>query len=265
MAKTRPKTSKTQARKKTTIATKIEKKPKLSKNLKIQKKSTILKECFIRLDRMDMTEYRSVIEQPVTKKLDARKEAKLLENVKFQNDSPVLKECFVRLDRMDMTKYRSSIEQPVTTKYKLRERTVIDETLKKLPRQPKPINQIVALSQAALYTSKAVRIWEQIKKVVLTQKIQIKVNDIVCGRMAGHRPWPSKVVEFKRNGTQLHFFGSHDIGLVKKIEIVPIELCKEMIDTYLQVPVENLHIKTLSYHMSFIKAVREISSNFNNE
>lgn len=120
----------------------------------------------------------------------------------------------------------------------------------------KSMNKIVASSNVALYTSRAIRMWEALKK---HNKVEIKENDTVCARMAGHRPWPSKVLQFKTNGVLMKFHGTGEIGLVKKAEILPINLCQDVIDEYLKIPRIGLSSKTLLYHMSFIKAAKEIS------
>lgn len=87
----------------------------------------------------------------------------------------------------------------------------------------------------------------------------VKTSDIVCARMSGHRPWPAKVLEFKRNGTLLKFYGTGEIGTVKKSEIVPYKFCPEIIAEYLKVPIHNLCQRTQLYHLSFVKAIREVS------
>lgn len=169
----------------------------------------------------------------------------------------VMKDCRVRLDRIDLTKINSIYKIDLKGKsHNLRKRAKVVNVVTK---PIKPLNQIVALSQAALYTSRAVRIWDTLKKQCTKNMVKIQQNDIVCARMSGHRPWPAKVVEFKRNGVQLHFFGTNESGTVKKSEIVPWNLCQEMIGQYMHVPTRDLCTKTLMYHMSFIKSIREVS------
>lgn len=68
-----------------------------------------------------------------------------------------------------------------------------------------------------------------------------------------------ELIEFRRNGAHVKFFGTNEVGTLKKTEIVPYELRQEMIDQYLQVPITDLCAKTLMYHMSFIKATKEVS------
>lgn len=116
----------------------------------------------------------------------------------------------------------------------------------------------MATSQAALFTSRAVRLWQVMKKDH-KNLITLKIGDVVCGRMAGHRPWPAKIISFEKNGTQLHFFGTNETGCVKKSEIIPIEFCSTMIQEYLKVPTRDLCSKTLTYHMLFVKATKEVS------
>lgn len=123
----------------------------------------------------------------------------------------------------------------------------------------KSLNQIVALSQMALQTSKAIRMWDILKKQFVSSKVNLIVGQIVSGRMSGHRPWPAKIESFERNGVLLKFYGTNERGVVKKAEIVPCEQCKEVLYQFLRVPISNIPSKTLNYHMSFIKACREIS------
>lgn len=123
----------------------------------------------------------------------------------------------------------------------------------------KSLQQIVALSQSALYTSKAIRIWDCVTKEAKKNNVEIRVNQIVCGRMSSHRPWPAKLESFQKNGVLLKFFGTHELGIVKKSEIMPYESCVKVLEEYLKVPTGELASKTLSYHMSFVKACREVA------
>lgn len=178
-----------------------------------------------------------------------------------QNNTPVLKECVVRLQRIDLKKYLNESceakQSPARTVYKLRERKETQPPVKMLP---KSLQQLVASSQAALYTSRAVRMWDKLKKEISgSNKNVLKVDDIVCARMTGHRPWPAKILSFKKNGTELHFFGTNNKGCVKKSDVILIDFCAEVIEEYLKVPKDDLCMKTLHYHMSFVKAAREIS------
>lgn len=174
---------------------------------------------------------------------------------------PVIKDCCVKLDRLKPDQMVTpKIDILKVPKYKLRER-VNDKVEKTKPIKPskplKPsITTTVALSQAALYTSRAVRLWEQKKKE--NSKISLEIGDLVCARMPGHRPWPSKIIEFKRNGTFLQFYGTNEFGSVKKSEILPINFCQEIIAEYLKVPIRSLCHKTQMYHLSFIKATKEV-------
>lgn len=120
----------------------------------------------------------------------------------------------------------------------------------------------MATSQAALFTSRAVRLWEVLKKDKNKKVMELKIGDVVCGRMAGHRPWPAKIISFRKNGTELHFFGTNETGCIKKSEIMPIEFCSTVIQEYLKVPTRDLCLKILNYHMLFVKATREVSGIF---
>lgn len=206
---------------------------KLSQNLKHKttiKKSSLPRDCCVKLMRIDVNGID-------WKRIDVKK----INLSKCDLGFPKIKKAF------GQKKFDSK-------GYNLRKKAAP----KPLPDpKPKSMNQIIASSNTALYTSRAIRMWDAIKK---KKNIAIEKNDVVCARMAGHRPWPSKVTDFKRNGVILKFYGTHEIGLVKKSEIVPINLCQEMISEYLKIPTNNVSTKTLLYHMSFIKATKEISS-----
>lgn len=154
----------------------------------------------------------------------------------------------------DFVRFKKANEIP-KKKYELRNR----ENVKKIESKPKKrFNQIVAMSQSALYTSKAIRLWDKLTENFVKSKGKLHVEQIVCGRMSGHRPWPAKVQSFGRNGVSLFFYGTNELGIVKKSEIIPYDLCKEVLQQYLNVPTSNMPIKTLNYHTLFIKACREL-------
>lgn len=178
----------------------------------------------------------------------------------------VAKEFQIRINKLDISKLQHSLAEttPVSLsnrpQYNLRQRNNSDQAaIQKNEVKPmKSLNQIVAMSQAALYTARATRMWDQIKKQK-ENNFKLNVDDIVVGRMAGHRPWPCKIIGIQKIGIKLSFFGTHDIGVIKKAEIVPFVHCKEMIDEYLKVPISDLSTRTLNYHLSFVKATKEVS------
>lgn len=181
---------------------------------------------------------------------------------------PEMQKCHIRLIRLDPKKINFLLndeqsqpqfvdEKQPKKKYNFRSRSDLPVFSTEKPK--KSLKQIVAISQSVLYTSKAMRIWETIKKEAKKNNVEIKCDQIVCARMSGHRPWPAKLESFQKNGILLKFFGTHEIGIVKRSEVIPYELCKEMLEQYLKVPICDLASKTLSYHMSFIKACTEIA------
>lgn len=115
---------------------------------------------------------------------------------------------------------------------------------------------MIATSNAALHSSRAIRLWDELKK---QKRVDLNVNDIVCARMAGHRPWPAKILEFKKNGVLLEFNGTHDIGIVKKSEILPIAMCRDVLQEFMKISTKELPVKSQLYHLSFIKGVKEAS------
>lgn len=179
---------------------------------------------------------------------------------------PVIRECYVILPRnntKDITLLSQNNTQTHTKSYNLRAKVVptASAITERKEKASKSLKQLVALSQAALYTSKAARLWEALKK---QKRDKVQVNDIVCARMAGHRPWPGKVNSFSKKGTLIEFFGTHNSGYVKQTEIIPFHLCKDVLSEYMKVPIADLCVKTMSYHLSFTKAIREVSCTENN-
>lgn len=176
----------------------------------------------------------------------------------------VLKSCTIRLERIDLNTV-NNVNRNVpknaengTKKYDLRTKNLCsanNSQAKVVP--PKSIKQIVAISQAALHTAKAIRIWENIKKQ--HTKDILTVSQLVCARMSGHRPWPAKILKFQKNGIQLKFYGTNETGTVKRAEVVAYFPCKDVVDEYLKVPMSDLSSRTLDYHMKYIKAVKEVS------
>lgn len=168
--------------------------------------------------------------------------------------------CFVlirKLSQADIYKLKGT-EKELEKTYELRKREPVKVDENRL-KAKKSLHQIVALSQMALQTSKAIRMWDVLKKQFVKSKVNLIVGQIVCGRMSGHRPWPAKIESFERNGVLLTFYGTNEKGIVKKAEIVPCEQCKEVLYQFLSVPISNISSKTLFYHMSFIKACKEIN------
>lgn len=201
----------------------------------------------------------------VTKLISERKKNMLCQTL------PVMKECRVRLTRIDLSKInlicptekgidksKENAHVELSKSYDLRKRTQ-KATVEIQIKKSKSVQQLVACSQAALYTSRAARLWELLKKENPHRNHPIKIDDIVCARMAGHRPWPAQITSFPRNGVQLKFFGTHDIGCVKKLEIIPYKFCQHVLEEYLKVPTTDLCTKTLMYHLSFLKGVKEVS------
>lgn len=172
-----------------------------------------------------------------------------------------IRDFVIRLDRLKPNEIAALIEPNKKDSHNNGDRVLRPKKNVPIPipkeRPPKPINQIVALSQTALFTSKALRIWDALRKTHSKAKLEMK--DIVLARMSGHRPWPARITEFNRRGTLLFFFGTNETGVVKRAEIVQLCLCKDVIEEYLKVPISQISSKTVSYHMQFVKACKEVS------
>lgn len=121
----------------------------------------------------------------------------------------------------------------------------------------KSLKELVIASQMALCTAKAIRIWENLKKENAKVGRKLEVGQIVCARMSGHRPWPSKIDALQKNGIKLTFLGTHDVGIVKRSEVIPYELRKDVLEQYLKVSINDVSNNRLNYHLSFVKACKE--------
>lgn len=170
-----------------------------------------------------------------------------------------MKDCVSRLNRLKADEISALIAtkkaDPNTSNCRvLRQRENVSISKEKTPRS---VNQLVALSQTALFTSRALRVWDVIKKKNTRAKLDI--DDVVLARMSGHRPWPGKITKFGKNGTFVYFFGTQETGVVKRAEIVQLHLCKDVIEEYLKVPLSHISSKTIAYHMQFVKACKEVS------
>lgn len=79
------------------------------------------------------------------------------------------------------------------------------------------------MTQSALHTSKAVRIWDKLKKSAEKLPVKLYLNRIVCGRMSGYRPWPAEIESFDKNGVSVKFFGTYEKGKIKKLKFCRTE------------------------------------------
>lgn len=205
-----------------------------------------------------------------SKSIDAKQLTKNFKKTKSKAKEIIVprqfQSCRVKLNRISQEQINLWLSGPMQTdncikpndkkKYGLRNRT---PTVVAPKSAQKSLKQLVVASQMAFCTSKAIRIWDNLKKQTEKQKINLKVDQIVCARMSGHRPWPSKIVAFQKNGIKLKFFGTHDIGVVKKCEVIPYEMCGDVLEQYLKIGIDMTNNR-LNYHLSFIKACKETSS-----
>lgn len=95
------------------------------------------------------------------------KQNKTKQKKKCQN-LPAIRDCFVLLERIE-PKEMSSDASKAQKKYNLRKQASYKiEEVKKIAKQVKPsLIKTVALTQSALHTSRAARMWEQKKKKTL--------------------------------------------------------------------------------------------------
>lgn len=73
--------------------------------------------------------------------------------------------------------------------------------------------------------------WRSSKKIFLDSKRSVQVNDIIMAKMKTYSAWPGRLSSFTKNNKRasVHFFGTNNIGSVDVIEIVPFELCHDVI------------------------------------
>lgn len=191
------------------------------------------------------------------------KQKKTKQKKSKQMNIPIEFNCSVRLTRLSQSEITIMLHG-ITENYKF-EPKKYDLRKRSAPREAVPVKTtnnvktLVAASQMAFYTAKAIRIWDDLKKKYGKNQISLQDEQIVCARMAGHRPWPSKVLKTQKNGVKLYFYGTHEPGIVKRSEIVPYEFCHDVIEQYLKAPTCNVNTRTLMYHLSFVKACKELT------
>lgn len=115
--------------------------------------------------------------------------------------------------------------------------------------------QVALRSHSNIHGARAMKNWNAAKKIVKQSKIQLTEGDIVIARMAGHRPWPGKIESFQKNGVEIIFYGTDDSGLVRKTEIVPFELCSDVLMEYIAI---GRYEAQSIYQIKFEKACKEV-------
>lgn len=73
--------------------------------------------------------------------------------------------------------------------------------------------------------------WNKCKTEYRSSGLHIEHSTVVMAKMSGYSAWPGRIDDFTKNGKRAHvfFFGSNNSGSVDVSEIVPFELCSEMI------------------------------------
>lgn len=61
----------------------------------------------------------------------------------------------------------------------------------------------------------------------------ININDIVCARMSGHKPWPARIIRLYSKSSRMYawvkFFGTFQVGEVYLKQCVPFVSCAELL------------------------------------
>lgn len=90
--------------------------------------------------------------------------------------------------------------------------------------------------------------WRGCKRAFKENKNIFNIDAIVMAQMKGYSPWPSQIKVINKNGKRANvfFFGTSNTGGVNISEIVPMEMCSELIRLLLLRKISN-----------FSKGVRE--------
>lgn len=114
------------------------------------------------------------------------------------------------------------------------------------------------------------KIWSQL----IAGGSKVHINDIVCARMLGFKPWPARVVNIypKSKGIEaawVEFFGTFQIGEVLRSNCIPFDSCRDLLLSYCKgkqkgfVPLNTLDenreifISKLTKKQQFIQAIRD--------
>lgn len=92
--------------------------------------------------------------------------------------------------------------------------------------------------------------WVQTKREKKLSKVILEENDIVMAKMKGYSPWPGKIISFTktRKSAQVYFYGSHNKGSVEEAEIALFEDSHKVIRLQLLRPLL----------IDFCKGIREV-------
>lgn len=68
---------------------------------------------------------------------------------------------------------------------------------------------------------------------LIAQNRIIDINDIVCARMTGHKPWPARIIRLYCKSNRMYawvkFFGTFQVGEVYLNQCVPFVSCAELL------------------------------------
>lgn len=73
--------------------------------------------------------------------------------------------------------------------------------------------------------------WRNCKKRFQSSGRSINVGDLVLAKMRSYSPWSAQVKGHSKNKKriQVHFFGTDNQGTVDASEIVPFDICEEVV------------------------------------
>lgn len=91
--------------------------------------------------------------------------------------------------------------------------------------------------------------FREAKKKFGESKKQLKSDDYVLAQMRGYAPWPSKIVDFTKNGqrAKCFFYGTRNFGMVETNQIIPFTDAVELV-----------RLINMRNPMNYAKGVREL-------
>lgn len=187
-----------------------------------------------------------------------------LNNKKFR--AQAITEVRVVLRRIPIekiAKFTQSTEQDFQCNLRTR-----DERKKSEPSQS--LERVKSKTMSEYVPRNSEKIWRQL----IANEIEVNINDIVCARMMGFKPWPARVVNVykKSKGLQaawVEFFGTFQVGEVLRSNCVPFLLCNSLLMSYCSgeqkrfTLLNNLDddredfMKNLTKKQQFIQAIRD--------
>lgn len=112
--------------------------------------------------------------------------------------------------------------------------------------------------------------WRQIKKQFRETQQTVALLDLVMAKMSGYSAWAGRIESFTKNkkSCQVYFFGTNNRGSVSVNEIIPFELCNDVIRLLLLRKMGEFHksiieiekVLGIPYELSLTKEILSIKN-----